>query len=114
MIGRIQEQKFSQNLASAPLSVSQDYVEDGTINAIYFSATVTIIETITITRVSRHGAQYNCLLKTVNLNNEQYYVYHPESNIVIKKGDSIKVQCTNANILGTMNGIIHFEGGVNE
>jgi len=114
MIGRIQEQPFSQSLVSAPLSLTQGYGENGNIKAIYFSVSTNITEVITITRVSSYGSAYDYLLKTINLNGERYASYYPDGQLVILKGDSIKVQCTNANITGTIYGIIHFEGGVNE
>ena len=114
MIGRIQEQIFSQSLVSAALNVSYDYVEDGTVQAIYLNFSTSITETITITKVSRHGANYNILLDTNTLNAESSYIFHPEWKVVLKKGDSIKVQCTNANTTGTVYGTIHFEGGINE
>lgn len=115
MIGRIQEQKFSQNLVSAPLSVIQDYTEDGTLIGVYLGASVAITETVTITKVSRFGSVYNHVLKTADLNGDQYVRFCPaDEKIVIKKGDSVKVQCTNANTTGVVYGIIQFEGGVNE
>jgi len=113
MIGRIQEQKFSQSLVSAALSFSTGFGEAGNIKAIYFSASTNITETITITRVSANGTNYDFLLKTINLIGEKYASYYPDGQLFIGKGDSIKVQCTKANSTGTIYGLIHFEGGIN-
>lgn len=112
-LGRIQEQIFSQSLVSGALDKSYDYVEDGQIVSIYIKASTNITETITITRVSRHGSNYNIVVDTKTLNGESSYWFHP-TGLVLKKGDSIRIQCTNANLTGTTYGTVHFEGGINE
>lgn len=113
MIGRIQEASYIQALTGAALSQNFAYNEHGMLNAVYIKATVAITETITITRKSRLGSSYDIVLDTRTLNSEQNYIFHPNWNVVLFRGDSIQIQCTNANLTGTVNGIIHFEGGFN-
>jgi hypothetical protein len=94
------------------LSQSYEFIEQSRVKAVYIKASVNITETITITRVSRNGSSYNVLLDTKTLNSESNYIFHPEWDLRLLKGDSILVQCTNANTTGTVYGTIHIEGGV--
>lgn len=114
MIGRIQEATFTQALTSSALSQNFAYNEHGKLNAIYIKATVNIIETIIITRKSRLGSSYDIIIETKTLNSESNYVFHPSWDVILFKGDSIQVQCSNANLTGTLNGLIHFEGGFHD
>lgn len=114
MIGRIQERPFTQALTGGALTETVVYGENGTIKAIYINFSTNITETVTITRLSRLGTNYNILLDTKTLNSESSYIFHPDWDVVLIKGDSIKIQVTNANTTGTAYGLCHFEGGVNE
>lgn len=114
MIGRIQERAFTQALASGALSETITYGENGNIRSIYIKSSANITETITITRLSRNGSAYDIILDTKTLTAESSYIFHPEWPVVLIKGDSIKIQCTNANTTGTLSCLCHFEGGVNE
>lgn len=113
MIRRIQEAKFTQILSAGSLTFTNDYVEPGSIKGIYINFSTNVTETITITRVSQWGTNYNLLCDTKTLNGESSYIFHPSWDLVLLKGDSIKVTCTNANLTGTLYGLCHFEGGFN-
>ena len=105
------ERIFSQSLVSAALNQSYDFAQETSIKAIYLKASTNITETITITLISPNGSNYDIILDTKTLNAEQNYVFHPLWDLNIIKGASIKIQCTNANITGTIYGTLHAEGG---
>lgn len=113
MIGRIQESKFTQSLVAGALNQSYSYGEDGIINAVYIKSTVPITEAITITRVSLQGSQYDTVCDAKTMNAESNYIFHPVWALFLAKGDSIQIQCTNANVTGSVSGLLHFEGGRN-
>lgn len=115
MIGRINEIIFSQSLASGALNNSYYFNEDGTVQVIYLKFSTSITETVTITRTSAAGgSNYDIVVATENLSGATSYIFHPCYNLVLKKGDNIKIQCTNANVTGTVYGTLHFEAGINE
>ena len=66
---------------------------------IHFSVAVT--ETITITRDSINGANYDHVLVKRSLVAGQDFVFRPQGEENFQSGDEIKVQCTNANTTGT-------------
>lgn len=113
-LGRIRERIFSQSLVSGALDISQDLIEPGIILGVYLTASVNITETITITRKSRNGSTYDHVIKSGTLNAERYFRYSPDSEkIVLLPGDSVEVQCTNANTTGIIYGTLLLEGGIN-
>jgi len=114
MDGRIKEEITSQALASGPLDVSYIFNEQVNIVAIYIKASTTIIETVTITRISRNGTNYNVPLEIRTLNGNSSLIYAPTWRCILKIGDSVRIQCTNANLTGTLYVTSHFEGGINE
>ena len=65
---------------------------------IHFSAAVT--ETITITRDSVNGADYDHILAKRSMVAEQDFIFRPQGEENFQAGDEIKVECTNANHTG--------------
>jgi len=65
---------------------------------IHFSVAIT--ETITITRDSVNGANYDHVLISRSLVGEQDFVFRPQGEENFQGGDEIKVACTNANTTG--------------
>lgn len=65
---------------------------------IHFSQTIT--ETVTITRDSKHGANYDHILAKRSLVAEQDFRFTPSGEENFQDGDELKVQCTNANLTG--------------
>jgi hypothetical protein len=86
----------SQNLASGPLSYTTSINRIFKLQEITIHFTVPSTETITITRDSVNGANYDHILATKQIPGEQDYVYRPQGEQDFQIGDEIKVQCTNA------------------
>jgi len=92
----------SQNFASAELNYTTSIGRKFKLERIHFHASVNITETITITLDSKQGANYDVILRSKSLSGEQDYVYIPDQECNLEAGDEIKIQCTNANGLGTI------------
>ncbi len=92
----------SQNLTSAALLYTTSIGRKFKLEQIHFHASVVITETITITLDSKKGANYDVVLRKKDLSAEQDWVYIPEQECNLQAGDEIKIQCTNANITGTI------------
>lgn len=97
---------FSQNLATAALSHTLTFTKPTKLQKITIRASVAITEDITITLDSVKGAAYDTVLRKKSLSAEQNFVYTPDGENDYQTGDIIKVECTNANATGTVNGII--------
>lgn len=87
----------SQDLSSAPLSYTTTYQKGFKLNQILIKFSGTVIETVTITLVSKKGTAYDTVLRSTSLVSESSFVYKPEGNPNFAAGDNIKIQCTNAN-----------------
>lgn len=94
------DQYSSQDLSLAPLSYTAVYGKRYKIDEILVHASQAISETITITMVSRNGVNYNTVLQSVVLVAETDFVWRPQGEANYQAGDTIKVQCTNANTIG--------------
>lgn len=95
-----------QDLTAAALSYTTSIGRGFKLEQIYFKASIPITETITITLDSKHGADYDTVLRVKSLSNEQYFVFIPDGHVNFCAGDEIKIQCTKANNLGTIRVII--------
>lgn len=91
----------SQNLSSAPLSFTVSYGKRYKLDEILIHFTQAIIETVTITLISGNGANYNTVLQMVTLQSESDFVFRPQGETNFQANDQIKVECTNANGVGT-------------
>jgi len=94
--------KTSQDLTAAALSFTTSIGRRFKLEKIIFRASVAITETITITLDSAQGANYDGILRVKSLSAEQNYVYTPDGENNFYAGDEIKIQCTNANVTGTL------------
>jgi len=65
---------------------------------IHFSEAVT--ETVTLTRDSKNGANYDVVLNETDLVAKQDYVFRPVGDCIFEVGDELKVYGTNANVTG--------------
>lgn len=92
----------SQALASAVLDYTTTIDQAFKLEEIYFRASQAITETITITLDSKNGSNYDVILRRKTLSGEQHYVYRPDGEMNFRKGDEIRIQCTNANGVGTI------------
>ena len=92
----------SQNLAAAPLSYTTNYGRKFKLEKVTFHFSQAVTETVTITCDSVNGANYDHVLQAVDLVSETDLVYRPQGEDNFQEGDEIKIQCTNANITGTV------------
>lgn len=96
------DKKTSQDLSLAPLSYTTDYGRKFKLEQVMIHFSQPVTETITITLDSVDGSNYDTVLQSVGLISETDYVYRPQGEANYQAGDEIKVQCTNANIVGTV------------
>ena len=90
----------SQNLTLGALSYTSAIARRFKLENVSIHASTTISETITITRVSAIGANYNVVLATKTLIAQQDFVYRPSGEENFQVNDEVKVECTNANTTG--------------
>lgn len=100
------DKTFSQDLSQGSLSYTTEFGRRFKLEQILFKASVAITETITITLDSAHGANYDTVLGTIEMNGERSAVFRPQGEANFQVGDEIKVECTNANLTGILRGII--------
>lgn len=102
---------FTQNLVSAALSKDFTFIYDCDLIQILIFTSVAITEDISISYIdNENGTSYSGVVEAETLNNESTYLYVPRNGrLSVRKGDSIRVQCTSANTTGTIYGTIHVE-----
>ena len=93
---------ISQSLVANPLLYTTSIGRKFKLERIIFHASVAITETITITHISKQGTTYNSVMRVKSLSSESDFVFVPEDNTFFLDGDEIRLQCTNANITGTL------------
>ncbi len=96
----------SQDLSLGALSYTTDFGRRFKLNMVALKATTGITETVTITLSSGQGTTYNVVLASYNLEGESSYVWRPEGDLILYAGDEIKVECTNANLTGTIKALV--------
>ncbi|MDD5355086.1 MAG: hypothetical protein PHY56_00890 [Candidatus Omnitrophica bacterium] len=92
----------NQDLSAGALNYTTSVGRKFKLAEIILHASVAITETITITRDSKNGANYDHILRSFDLVGEQDFVFRPEGECNFEENDEIKVQCTNANLTGTI------------
>jgi|TARA_Y100000310_G_scaffold341165_2_gene439453 hypothetical protein len=91
----------SQDLSVAALDYTTTLTRKFRVKSISFKFSQAITETITITRDSKVGANYDAVLRNKDLVAETTYVYVPErGDDAYNAGDKIRIQCTDANSVG--------------
>ena len=90
----------SQNLASGALSYTTSINRKFRLQAVEIHSSVVITETITLTRDSKNGTNYDTVLSSRSLVGEQSFIFRPDGECDFQAGDELKVQCTNANLTG--------------
>ena len=90
----------SQNLALGALSYTSAIARRFKLESVSLRFSTTISETITITRISLNGANYDVILAKKTLLSEQNFIYRPDGEENFQAGDEIKIECTNANTTG--------------
>lgn len=100
------DQNASQNLASGELSYTATYGKRFKLDEVMINfgngsgGQVNVTETVTITYISSKGSNYNVVLDTVPLTTQSSMIWRPQGEANFQAGDSINVQCTNANTIG--------------
>lgn len=112
MLNHTVQKHFTQNLAAGALSQDYRFHTQARIKAIHLSFSETVTETVTVTRVDSLGNEYNTAGSTKTLDDNDDYIFHPEWDLILVKGDTIRIECTNANEVGVVYGTIHIEGGI--
>lgn len=98
---------FSQDLSSGALNITKEFVYDTELIQVMMKFNTPVTEQITITFVSRDGSSYDTPIDTeLMIANDHYILSRVTQPIVIQQGDKIKIQCTNANGIGTVYGTI--------
>lgn len=97
---------FSQDLTAGALSFTTTIGRRFRLEQIIFRADAPITETIDITIDSGKGAAYDTLLRSKSLAAEQNFVFVPTGDNNFYAGDELTISCTNANLTGTLYGII--------
>lgn len=93
----------SQDLSAAALSYTSVTDRKFKLEEVVLKASVNITETVTITRDSAGGASYDHTLARRSMVGEQTFLFRPDGECNFQSGDELKVQCTNANVTGTVN-----------
>ena len=105
----ILKKAFQQNLASAPLAEEFEFQYDVEIVQILFNSSVDITEDLSVSYIdTEYGTNYNVLIRNRSLNSESSAAFL-EINFRLRKGDKIKIQCTNANTTGVIYGTLQVE-----
>lgn len=92
----------SQDLSSGAFSYTTSINRKFKLAEVILHASVAITETITLTRDSKNGANYDHILVSRDLEGEQDLVFRPQGESNFEAGDELKIQCTNANLTGTI------------
>lgn len=82
----------SQDLAAAALEKSYTMTKDGVLDWVGFGFNVACSQTITITRDSIDGANYDFVIKSETLVAATSFFYQPARPIVLFTGDILKVE----------------------
>jgi len=95
-----QDLTTSQDLSADELSYTSVTNRKFKLEEVIIHFSVPITETITVSRDSKHGANYDQVLHKQVLIGGQDYVFRPQGECNFQDGDEVKVQCTNANETG--------------
>ncbi|MFH1405595.1 MAG: hypothetical protein ABIG52_00055 [Nanoarchaeota archaeon] len=90
----------SQDLSAGALSYTSSTGRKFKLEEVLIHFSVAVTETVTLTRDSVNGVNYDAVLDKGYLVAEQDYVFRPQGECNFWEGDEIKVQCTNANLTG--------------
>lgn len=96
--------EISQDLSAGALSQTTTFGRRFKLESIEIHTNVAITETITISKVLVDGTAI--VIGTGDLVAETDYVHFPRYNDTYLPGEEIKIQCTNANLTGTLTGVI--------
>ena len=92
----------SQDLSVDALSYTTSIGRRFRLDEVILHASIAITETVTITKVSKLGANYTAVLSSGDMVSEQDYVFRALGECRFLEDDELKVECTNANLTGTV------------
>jgi len=92
----------SKDLSGGVLSYTTTVSRKFKLEEVCIKASVSITETVTLTRDSINGANYDHVLASRSLIQESSYIFRPQGECNFQDGDELKVQCTNANLTGVL------------
>lgn len=90
-----------QDLSAGALSYTSSTGRKFKLEEVLIHFSVAVTETITVTRDSVNGVNYDTVLDKGYMVSEQDYVFRPQGECNFQDGDEIKVECTQANHTGT-------------
>jgi hypothetical protein len=100
---------YTQDLTSGAMSQEFTFFDVVRLNQILINFSTNITETITITLKSTFGTNYDVILDKVTLNSDGDYAFIPDRRPFLNKGDTLLIQCTNANTTGILYGTYQVE-----
>ena len=96
----------SQDLSVGALTYTTTISRKFKLEEISLHFSVAVTETVTITRDSSNGANYDHPLARRSMVAEQDFLFRPTGENNFQDGDEVKVQCTNANLTGVCYAIL--------
>jgi hypothetical protein len=90
----------SQDLSLGALSYTTTMTQAFQLEEINFHFSADVTETITITLDSYQGANYDTVLRTIDVVEDNDAVYKPDPKSNYHAGDNIKINVSNANGVG--------------
>ena len=91
----------SQDLTADPLSYTTSISSAFRVSEVTVHFSVAVTETITITKDSAKGSNYDTVKVNRSMVSEQDFVYRPQGDADYQAGDNLKIAITNANVTGT-------------
>lgn len=108
----ILKRAFTQDLSLGALSQDFVFQYDVEVIQVLLTASVNITEDFTISYIdTENGTNYDIIIRDRSINNEDDAA-ELEINFRLRKGDKIRVQCTNANTTGIIYGTLQVEAKV--
>ena len=89
-----------QDLSDAVLNYTTSIGRRFKLESISIHFSVAVTETITITRDSAQGANYDTVLRKTTLSAQQDFIFRPDGEENEYVGDEVKIYITNANGTG--------------
>ncbi len=96
----LRKNKATQNLATGALDAQFNFADAVELVSVYIHFSEAITETVKVTFKSADGSNYDTLIDSKVLNNQQDYVFAAQGCVAFDEGDIIKVTCTNGNTTG--------------
>lgn len=88
------------DLSAAEFSQDFNFGFASKLVTVFIHSDTALTEEITITYVSAKGTEYDTVIKSRVLSSESDYIFAAQGDIAINEDDSIRVEITNANLVG--------------